>query len=113
MAGKKIYFKATLMNAAGLTVGGLGANALVKLVPATIDSKIVAAGQIVVGAGIKAFLGGKNKMLDSVGDGAMCMGGVSLAQQFMAKDAATAGLFDNYNGNGNYEPDNDTKSNMI
>lgn len=92
----KLNFKQLGMNVAGLTAGAVGANMLVKFVPASMDNKIVAAIQIAAGALLPELLGKKSPIMSAVGNGMIAVGGASLVADLTAKSAATSGIYGNY-----------------
>ena len=80
---KKINFKKALTKAGGVGIGVLGANAAVnKLVPATMNKKIVGAGEVLLGAIAPEFFKGKNNdLVEGIGAGVMADGWLRLGRE--------------------------------
>lgn len=93
MATKKFDFKKIGLKVAGVTAGAVAANALTKVLPASIDSKMTSAVQIAAGAILPDLLGKRNELLENIGNGMIAVGGMNLVSELTSK--GVSGIFGN------------------
>lgn len=75
---KKFDLKKTGMKIVGIGAGAVAANALTKVLPASMDSKIVSGIQIAAGAFIPEVIGKKSELIENVGNGMIAVGAMNL-----------------------------------
>jgi len=91
---KKLDFKTMAVKTAGLVAGGVGASMVDKFIPASLDSKLVNGGKIVIGAVLSHI--GKGGILSGVGDGMTAVGGANLAASLMPTAVSGVGAANDF-----------------